>query len=211
MADRTIVVATGNPGKLREIRQVLGLLPVRVAGLGEFDAVDEPEETGTTFADNARLKARYYARATGQWCLADDSGLVVDALGGGPGVRSARYAAGGFPPTADRPAIDAANNAKLLAELSDVDDEDRSARFVCHLALADGEAVLLEAQGTIEGRILRENRGSNGFGYDPVFYVPGLDRTAAELSADQKNAVSHRGNAVRAFADKLREYLGPGG
>ena len=186
MSEPTIVVATGNPGKLREIRQVLVGLPVRVAPLADFAPADEPEETGETFADNARAKALYYARATGQWCLADDSGLVVDALGGAPGVRSARYAAERIPPGADRPTVDAANNAKLLSELADLADEGRTARFVCHLALADAETVLLEATGTVEGRILRQGRGSNGFGYDPFFYLPDLGRTAAELLPERK-------------------------
>ncbi len=203
----TIVVATGNPGKLREIREVLGDLPVRVRGLDEMPPVEEPEETGHTFAQNARQKALYYAHATGQWCLADDSGLAVDALNGAPGVYSARYAAGSIPAGADRAQTDAANNAKLLAELADVPDDARGARFLCHLALAAGEEVILEATGTVPGRILRQGRGQNGFGYDPLFYLPHLSRSAAELSAQEKNAVSHRGNAVRAFAEELRQHL----
>ena len=162
-----IVLATRNPGKLREIREVLGELPVGIIGLGQIGQFSEPPERGASFAENARQKALYYAQATGRWCLADDSGLAVDALGGAPGVRSARYAADQCPEGAGRETIDAANNAKLLAELEDVPDEMRSGRFICHLALADRQRVLIETFGTVEGRIAREGRGSNGFGYDP--------------------------------------------
>lgn len=207
MGPRGIVLATRNPGKLREIRQVLSELPVQVTGIAEYGRTPEPAETGRTFAENARLKALYYARATDQWCLADDSGLEVDALSGAPGVRSARYAAEAVDPGADRKTIDAANNAKLLAALEEVDEQHRTARFVCHLALADADGVLLETCGTVEGRIARRPRGYNGFGYDPVFYVPDLGRTAAELSAEQKNAISHRGKAVRRFAERLEPLL----
>lgn len=205
---RPLVLASRNPGKLREIRQVLGGLPVRVVGLDALGPVDEPAEDGASFAENARAKALYYARATARWCLADDSGLEVDALGGAPGVHSARYAAELFGPDAGRPARDAANIAKLLRELKDVPDERRTARFVCHLALADPQHVLLEAAGTVTGRILRHPRGENGFGYDPVFLVPGDGRTAAEMPAEEKNRISHRGKAVRRFVVLLEELLG---
>jgi len=204
---RSIVLASGNPGKLREIRQALGDLPVRVLGLEEFGRIEPPEERGETFAENARQKALYYAAATGQWCLADDSGLAVDALGGAPGVRSARYAEESFPPGADRKARDAANNARLLAELADVPDDRRTARFVCHLALAGTEGILLEVDDTVEGVIIRHPRGENGFGYDPLFLVPDLGRTIAELPAGEKNRISHRGKAVRHFAALLRSLL----
>jgi len=204
---RRIVLASRNPGKVREIGQVLGELPVRVVPLGPAGAAEEPLEEGSTFAENARHKALYYARATGQWCLADDSGLVVDALDGAPGVHSARYAEEGLPPGADRRARDAANIAKLLAALAETPDEQRTARFVCHLALADPQRILLEASGEVEGRIVRRPRGSNGFGYDPVFLVPEDGRTAAEMSPDEKNAISHRGKAVRSFARRLRRFL----
>jgi len=189
---------------------VLGPLPVEVASLESHRGVDEPAETGETFAENARQKALYYARALGQWCLADDSGLAVDALDGAPGVRSARHAAERFGPEDDRPARDAANSAKLLEALRNVPDERRTARFVCHLALADADGVLLEASGTLEGAIARAPRGSNGFGYDPVFLVPSAGRTAAELTAEEKNAISHRGQAVRQFARRLAEFLREG-
>jgi len=186
---------------------VLRPLPLRLEALAAFPPLDEPAETGETFAENARQKARYYARATGCWCLADDSGLAVDALGGAPGVRSARYAAERFGPDADRPARDAANTAKLLEAMRDVPDERRTARFVCHFALADPDRVLLDAGGQVEGIITRRPRGTNGFGYDPVFHVPSHGKTAAEMPPEEKNAISHRGRAARRFAEQLAAFL----
>ena len=205
--DRQMVVATGNPGKVREIRAVLGDLPVEVLSLDALAPVPEPVEDGRTFAENARLKASYYARRTGLWCLADDSGLAVDALDGQPGICSARYAADACDRRANRQTIDAANNAKLLRELEPVPDEQRTARFICHLALADPHGVLLESCGVIEGRIGHEPAGENGFGYDPLFYVGELGCTTAQLSPERKNEVSHRGQAVRAFRPMLRDML----
>ncbi len=202
-----IVLATTNPGKLREIRQVLGSLPIDVLGPETFGEIDEPVEDGPTFAANAAIKARYYARATATWCLADDSGLVVDALDGAPGVFSARYGADRVPASAQRSEIDAANNAKLLEDMADIPDQRRTARFVCHLALSDGETILLEACGTVEGRIARAESGENGFGYDPLFIAEQTECAVAELSAEQKNQISHRGKAVREFAELLRAYL----
>ncbi len=204
----SIVLATRNPGKLREIQRVLADLDVHVTGLDDIDAnIPEPEETGHTFAENAGQKALYYAQATGRWCLADDSGLVVDALDGAPGVYSARYAAEDCSPQAQRDELDAANNAKLLRELSGVPDEQRTARFVCYLALAVEGGVMIEADGVVEGRIGYAPAGENGFGYDPLFFVPELGCTTAQLSAEQKNRISHRGLAVRRFAEKLKAYL----
>ena len=205
--DVVILIASRNPGKCREIRDALGDLPVRVAGLEDYPALAEPAETGTTFADNARLKAHYYARATGRWCLADDSGLAVDALGGRPGVHSARFAGEGVAPGADRKAVDRANNERLLKELTGLAPEQLTARFLCCLALSDGDRVLLEAQGAIEGLIVAQGRGENGFGYDPHFYVPAEGCTLAQLPSDRKNAISHRGQAVRRFSGLLRELL----
>lgn len=207
MSDRQIVLATGNPGKCREIRQALGDLPVAVVPLSELPVIDEPVEDGATFADNARLKALYYAAHTGHWALADDSGLVVDALGGAPGVHSARFAADRCPADAGRDAIDRANNTRLLDDLHSTPDPQRTARFVCHLALADPQRVLLEACGTIEGQIGRDARGENGFGYDPLFVVPELGCTTAELPPEAKNAISHRGQAVKAFRARLADLL----
>jgi XTP/dITP diphosphohydrolase len=207
-AMREIIVATGNPGKLREIQAVLGGLPVSVKSLAEFPTVDEPVEDGATFAANARLKARYYAAAFNTWCLADDSGLVVDALGGEPGVHSARYAADQVPAGSGRDVIDPANNAKLLDELANIADADRTARFVCHLALADNTGeILIEAHGTIEGRIGYKPAGENGFGYDPLFVLPALGCTTAQLPPKQKNAISHRGQATRQFRSLLEMLL----
>ena len=204
---RTIVVATRNPGKIREISAVLTQANVQLVGLDQFGSIEEPAETGETFAENARDKALYYAHATGQWALADDSGLAVDAIDGAPGVHSARYAADQCQPGADREIIDPANNAKLLAALADVPDELRTARFVCHLALADPNRVLIESFDTIEGRIGREENGDNGFGYDPLFFVDQFGCTTAELSASKKNQISHRGKALRKFAELLDEYI----
>lgn len=207
MTAKPIVLATRNTGKLREIRSVLGELPVEVTSLEAWSDLPEPVEDGATFAANARLKARYYAQATGCWALADDSGLAVDALDGAPGVYSARFAADDVPPGSDRRAIDQANNDKLLACLAGVAEENRTARFVCYMALDDGEQVLLEADGNVEGRIAHAPAGENGFGYDPLFYVPQLGCTTAEMAPEQKNAISHRGQAVRAFAEALSELL----
>jgi XTP/dITP diphosphohydrolase len=204
---RSLVLATRNAGKRREIQAALGDLPIELVGLERFGPVAEPQETGKTFAANARDKALYYAAATGQWCLAEDSGLEVDALGGAPGVLSARYAADRCPPGADRATVDQANNAKLLEALAGVPPPQRTARFVCHLALAGEGRVLLETFDTVEGQIAQGPRGSNGFGYDPLFLLPSLGRTTAELSPSQKNALSHRGKAVRHLARLLRSFF----
>lgn len=204
---RSIVLATRNPGKLKEIRQVLAPLGVEVTGLEAFQDVEEPPEHGSTFAENARAKATAYARATGRWCLADDSGLLVDALDGAPGVLSARYAAERRPPSASRQQIDTANNTKLLGELKKIPDDKRTARFICHLALSDGEKILLETSGTVEGRIAHHPRGTNGFGYDPLFIADETGCTTAELPPERKNEISHRGKAVRSFADLLKSFL----
>jgi XTP/dITP diphosphohydrolase len=197
---RRLVVATGNAGKLREFAALLGpgveLLPQQALGVASVD------ETGTSFEANALLKARHAARATGLPALADDSGLEVDALGGHPGVRSARFAE-------DRVAkpTDADNNAKLLDLLRDVPPERRTARFVCVLALCDpGGTVRLRVRGTVEGVILEAYRGQGGFGYDPLFlYRDG--RTLAEMGAEQKGRISHRGQAMAMLRGALREYL----
>jgi XTP/dITP diphosphohydrolase len=204
---RLIFLATRNPGKIREIKSALAGMDVEFKDLSDFPGIREPEETGDTFAENARQKAVYYSKATGQWCLADDSGLEVDALGGEPGVQSARYAADRIPAGSPRAAVDAANNAKLLEKLQGVPDEKRTARFICHLALADGERILIETFDTVEGRISRQPRGDNGFGYDPLFEVVEAGCSMAELSQEQKNRISHRGKAVRHFAGLLQSVL----
>ncbi|MDD4888842.1 MAG: RdgB/HAM1 family non-canonical purine NTP pyrophosphatase [Phycisphaerae bacterium] len=205
---RTILLATSNPGKLREIQSAMGDLPVRWITLkGLSAAIPQAEETGDTFAANAIEKAVYYSRAAGLRTLADDSGLQVDALGGAPGVRSARYA-GLDSDVVGREQADAANNARLLAELANVPDEKRTARFRCALALVDGERVLVETSGVVEGRMLRAPRGTNGFGYDPLFFIPAMGCTTAELTQEQKNQISHRGQAVRALHPLLAKLLG---
>jgi XTP/dITP diphosphohydrolase len=212
---RTILLATSNPGKLREIRAVMGDLPVRWITLKDLPAPIEPaEETGDTFAANAIQKASYYSFAAGGkgsedspiWTLADDSGLVVDALGGEPGVRSARYA-GLDSDVVGREQADAANNARLIRELADVPESQRTARFRCALALVEGDRVLAETSGVVEGRILFAPRGCNGFGYDPLFFIDAMGCTTAELPEEQKNAISHRGHAVRAMHPLLEKIL----
>lgn len=204
---RRFVLATRNSGKIREIRRALAELPVEVVSLENWPDLPEPVEDGRTFTDNARLKARYYSRATGLWALADDSGLEVDALNRAPGVYSARYAANDLAPEASRDRIDEANNDKVLASLGQTPDAERTARFICHMALADGERILLETEGRLEGRIARRRCGENGFGYDPIFYVPELGCTTAELDTEAKNRISHRGQAVRAFVGQVGTLL----
>jgi XTP/dITP diphosphohydrolase len=200
---REILLATGNAGKAREMREILSAASageaVRWRELSEFESWPEPVEDGETFRDNAALKARYYARRSGLWTIADDSGLEVDALGGEPGVRSARYA--GEPKDA------AANNGLLIHRLADVPEERRTARFRCAVVLSDGENILAFAEGTVEGRIVDEPRGRNGFGYDPHFYVDEMQMTAAEMAPETKHAISHRGRALRRLQAKLLDLL----
>jgi XTP/dITP diphosphohydrolase len=196
---KQIVVATRNRGKVAEMAAILAVLPVEVLALDQFANTTEAEETADTFAANAILKATHYALETGKACLADDSGLEVDALGGAPGVYSARYAGEG--------STDAACNAKLLAALENVPDAERTARFRSVLAYVDPDGSLITVDGTCEGVILREARGDGGFGYDPLFYMPALGKTLAELSVAEKNAVSHRGQAMRNMAGRLSGFF----
>lgn len=204
-AQTTILVATTNPGKVRELRAMLGG-EVEWKSLADFPGVGEVKEDGSTFAENACKKASGYARATGLWTLADDSGLVVDALGGVPGVNSARFS-GERPRGADRKLLDRRNMDKVLSLLQGVPEEKRTARFVCCLCLASPEEVLIETQGTLEGLITDKPAGTSGFGYDPIFYVPQLGKTVAQLNEDEKNAISHRGNAIRKLRLLLDELL----
>lgn len=199
-----LVVATTNPHKAREFAEILGPLGIEVSALGDRAAgLPAPAEDADTFEENARIKAVAYARALGVPCLADDSGLEVDALGGAPGVRSARYAGEGD----TREERDEKNRAKLLVELEKLGGADRSARLVCSLCLADAEGnVLFESRGTLDGVIIDEARGGNGFGYDVHLFLPDVGMTAAELSPDELNARSHRGKATRA----LVAWLAPG-
>lgn len=200
---RRIVLATRNAHKISELQAILddlvGELELEIVGVGEFPDVADVVETGVTFAENATLKAVAAAEATGLPALADDSGLAVDVLGGAPGVYSARWAG--------THGQDRANLDLLLAQLSDVPDEHRAAAFVCAavLALPDGTVVVRE--GRMPGSLAREPRGENGFGYDPILVVDGDVRTAAELSTEDKNAISHRGKAFRALAADLRDLF----
>lgn len=193
---RRIVVATRNPGKVREIAEILADAPVELLSLHAFGDLPDVVEDGPTFMANAIKKATHFSQLTSEWTLADDSGLEVDALGGAPGVYSARYAG--------EPKDDAANNRKLIAELRGVPPEQRTARFRCAAVLADGDRVIAQAEGTIEGVIVDKPRGANGFGYDPHFYIPALQRTAADLDAAHKNRISHRGHAMADIARRIR-------
>ena len=194
--NKTIVLASSNAGKLRELNQLLGGLQLEVVPQSHFNVADA-DETGLTFVENAILKARHAAQHTGLPALADDSGLEVAALHGAPGIYSARYAGA--------KASDAENLRKLLGLLKDVPEEKRGARFLCVLVYLRHalDPTPLICQGTWEGRILREPRGANGFGYDPVFYVPTHAVSAAELSPELKNSLSHRGQALRQLLANL--------
>ena len=193
-----IVLATGNPGKVREIRRILGELGVDVVPQSEL-GVGDADETGTSFVENALIKARHASLMTGLPAIADDSGLVVDALDGRPGVYSARYSG------AD--ATDDSNIDKLLQELDGVPDERRTAEFhCCAVCVSADDATSLVAEGRWPGKILERRRGTAGFGYDPVFFDPECGRTAAELGPELKNARSHRGKALTALADMMRQH-----
>lgn len=192
----SLLIGTRNVGKVREIETILGDVPWRFRSLREFLDIDVPEETGSTYAANAIIKAQFYARATGICALADDSGLEVEALGGAPGVVSARYAGAG--------ASDADRRTLLLSELAQVPTERRRARFVCAVAIAVPDGTILNlSEGACEGGIIFEPRGTNGFGYDPLFVPDGFTETFAELSDAIKNHLSHRARALL----KTREFL----
>ncbi|HCA45921.1 MAG TPA: non-canonical purine NTP pyrophosphatase [Armatimonadetes bacterium] len=194
-----LILATENAHKVREIRELLSDLTVEVAHLGELDDPPQLAETGATFAENAREKALACARATGELSLADDSGLMVDALGGAPGVRSARYAGEGG---TQQDLI-----AKLLAELAGVPEAEKTARFVCALSLCAPEGEIGRWEGHVEGLITRAPRGEGGFGYDPVFLYPPAGATFAQMRPDEKNAVSHRARALAQFRNDLPAIL----
>ena len=193
-----IVLASGNPGKVREIRRILGEFGVEIVPQTEL-GVGDADETGSSFVENALIKARHAADLTGLPAIADDSGLVVDALDGRPGVYSARYAG--------VRASDDDNIEKLLRELHGVPDDKRTAAFhCCAVYVSADDSTSLVAEGRWQGRILGERRGSGGFGYDPVFFDPECGRSAAELGPDLKNARSHRGKALAALAEMLRQH-----
>ncbi len=199
VTSQSILIATTNKGKLREVREILSGLPVELATLDAYPNVPDAVEDADTFEGNAAKKALHYAALCGGWTLADDSGLVVDALGGEPGVYSARYAG--------PDATDSDNNAKLIAALADVPPEERTARFCCAVALADVDGVLASVFGTVEGVIVDEPHGDNGFGYDPHFFVPTEGMTTAQMQPELKNRISHRGQAFRAVRPKIEALL----
>lgn len=196
-----IVLATHNAKKLAELRRLVAAagLEVTVHGLGDLPAYDEPAETETTFEGNALIKARAAVAHTGRAALADDSGIAVDRLNGMPGVRSARWAGGGAP--------DADNNELLLRQLDDVPDPHRTARFVCAMALVTHDGREIVRHGVVDGHLLTAPRGDNGFGYDPLFVPDGYRQTTAELDPAAKDAISHRGRAVRSILVDLRDWL----
>jgi XTP/dITP diphosphohydrolase len=200
---RRIVLATRNGHKVRELQTILAdlieELGFEIVGMGEFPDVAEVVETGVTFAENATLKAVAAAQATGLPAVADDSGLAVDVLGGAPGVFSGRWAG--------THGQDRANLELLLGQLYDVPDEHRAAAFVCAAALALPDGTVVVREGRMPGRLAREPRGDNGFGYDPILVVEGDSRTSAELTFEEKNAISHRGKAFRALAADLRKVF----
>ena len=192
---KQVILATGNKGKIIEFQKALASVGMEGIHLKEVADLEEPEETGETFLENALLKAHYYAEKLGKAVLTDDSGLSVDALGGAPGVYSARYAG--------VHGDDEGNNQKLVEEMARYPEEERTAQYVCALAFVDAEGREVTAIGTCEGLIHLEPKGTNGFGYDPYFYVPAFEKTMAELDLDVKNSISHRGKALQILLDKL--------
>ena len=196
MADKKIVFATGNTGKMREIREILADLDLEVVSMKEIGFNMPIEENGTTFEENARIKARAVAGQCGEIVLADDSGLEVDYLNGDPGIYSARYMGEETPYSI--------KNAAIIERLAGVPDEKRTARFVCAITAVFPDGQELVTLGEIQGRIDYEEKGKNGFGYDPIFYVPEFGKTTAELTDEEKNSISHRGRALRKMKEKLR-------
>ena len=194
-----LIVATKNKGKLVEIAHLLEGLPFEVSSLLEYPEIKDINEDGRTFLENAQKKARTVAQATGKWSLADDSGLVVEALGGEPGINSARYAGaqGDY----------AANNKKLREAMKDVPEGNRQAYFICQMVLCSPDGREWDIEQRCEGQILRDFRGAGGFGYDPLFYLPNKGLTMAELSLEKKNKISHRGKALRHMKKILEGIL----
>jgi len=192
---RTLLIATTNPGKLREIRGILDGVPIELVSLDSFPGIEEPEETGATFAENARLKARYYSAATGLPAVADDSGIEIDALDKAPGVHSARWHGDHYP----------TKFAVIYRELAARGVTTSPARFVAHITVADGPRILFEATGIVQGEIAREPNGTHGFGYDPIFFYPPYGCTLAEVEGAKKAAVSHRGQAFRQLRDWIAD------
>lgn len=199
VADKTIMIATGNMGKAKEFEKMFAKAGYQIKTMKDFPELPEVQETGQTFEENARLKAETIANILQCPVLADDSGLTVDALGGMPGIYSARFAG--------EQKSDASNNAKLLHELTDVADENRTAQFHCTLVFAAPQKESLVVEGIWNGRIARIPRGENGFGYDPLFIVDGLEKTSAELTPEEKNEISHRGQAMKKLDGLWQAWL----
>ncbi|BDM66981.1 non-canonical purine NTP pyrophosphatase [Streptomyces nigrescens] len=199
---RRLILATRNAGKIRELHAILDAagLDVELVGADAYPEVPDVKETGVTFAENALLKAHALARATGHPAVADDSGLCVDVLGGAPGILSARWSG--------KHGDDQANLDLLLAQLADIAEEHRAAHFACAAALALPDGTERVVEGTLEGTLRHTPSGTGGFGYDPILQPLGEDRTCAELTPDEKNAISHRGKAFRALVPVVRELLG---
>ena len=191
-----LLIATTNPGKLREIKDILNWIPIELVTLELFPEIPEPEETGETFAENARIKAIYYSEATGLPAVADDSGLEIQAMGNAPGIHSARWQGKDYP----------TKFAAIRRELDAKGLETSAARFVAHIALAHDGNILFEAAGIVQGEIAPEPKGTHGFGYDPIFFYPPYGCTLAEVDGAKKAAASHRGKAFR----QLREWLASG-
>lgn len=194
-----LIAATKNKGKLEEIAQLLAQFPYEVVSMEQIGITDDIEENGSTFEENALIKAESIWKATGEAVIADDSGLEVDCLDGAPGIYSARYAGEG--------ATAAEKNRKLLNALKNVPADKRSARFVCAIAVVLADGTSLTVRGVCEGYIAAEPAGSNGFGYDPLFYVPEFGLTIAQMDSDTKNGISHRGNALRKVVEELERIL----
>ena len=193
-----VVVATKNKGKLKEIKQILAPMGFNVISREEANIDMDIDETGDSFEENAMLKALAVHKLTGAIVIADDSGLETDALNGAPGIYSARYSGAN--------ASDDKNNEKLLIQLKDIPDEKRTARFVCAIAVVFDENRKFTVKGTVDGIINRAPAGENGFGYDPLFYIPQYGKTVAQLSSEEKNKISHRGKALEKMVVKMKEY-----
>ena len=197
---KQIIFATGNAGKVKEIQKIMADTGREVLSMKEAGIVANPEENGKTYEENALIKARTVAAKTDQIVMADDSGLEVDALNKEPGIYSARYMGEDTSYTI--------KNANIIERLNGVPDEKRTARFVCAIAAVLPDGTELTTRATIEGRIGYEEKGSNGFGYDPIFYVPEYGKTTAQLSEEEKNAISHRGKALELMKEELKKYEG---
>lgn len=194
---KTIIIATKNKGKIKELIDAFADLPVNIKSLAEFPDLPEAVEDGSTFAENALIKARFYSEKTGAACIADDSGLEIDILDKKPGVYSARFAG--------EQATDAENNNKMIEEIRKKQVSESSARYKCVLVFHDVDGKILQADGSCEGSIKLQAQGTNGFGYDPYFYIK--DKTMAQMTLAEKNAVSHRGLAIKKMKVLLAEYL----